>query len=375
MTLRLNKNLLKNSGIGFLLFIYYLFGIMVSFNSLNLSERINNKLGVASILLVVFVLILRGKTEKVNIGYNTLFILLTICVVFSAIFHFSLMLFWCTCCGLIIFIVLPKLKFDTVNSYGILFYPYLIACLVALYLYNVSSFNSQGIIYTFLGVLLLNWLCLKKKTTIVGFGVVVFVIVLLLSLTRSRTSMLVFLITALFTYCYLFGRKLTVKSLAIHAVVVCGLFIVYEFLMKFFVDVFFHKWVNTDLTSNRTAIWNMVFERTSFWGHGEEYLNGFDAHNTFMQILDMFGFMAFVLTVLCILSVFLKIRSSTHKIVFLNFFTAWTFASIFEDLNFFTSRMLPVTMLFFLHIALLSNEIRINKLKSNSSNCNGVSTR
>lgn len=376
MTLRLSKKGLINICLSCIMFIYFLFGILVSFNSLNLSERLDNKLALALVLLLVLWMFLHGRTEKVNVGYHVLFVLLSLCVMVSALLNLSLSLLEYTFCGLFISIVLPKLKLGTVrDTYGKLFFPYLVACIVAVYLYSVSSFNSQGIIYAFCGVCLLNFLCLKKKANLVWYLIIVFGIVVLLRLTRSRTSMLTFLIAAIITYCYLFVRELTLKNLVVLAVVAIGVYVTYEYLMSYFIEIFFNKWGNTDLTSNRTTIWSMIFDRASFWGHGNQYLSGFDAHNTFMQILDMFGVPAFVLMIACIMSVFLKIKQSTYKIVFLNFFSAWTFASMFEDLNFFTSRFLPVTMLFLLHVGLLSNEIRMKRLENNSYCENRVLTR
>lgn len=367
MTLLLSKKLIKNVCLFGILFAYFVFGILVSFNSMNLSERLSNKLSIALILIVIMWAISCKSGAKLNIGYyNTLFIFLCLNAILSVLLNGSWKLLGCTCCSLFIFYILPKLKLDVVDHiYRNLFYPYLLACLFAFYLYNVSSFNSQGIIYAFLGVLLLNFLCLKKNPSIIWYLIIVIVMVVVLSITRSRTSMLVFLLSAVISYCYLFVRTLTVKSFFIHIGVASGLFVAYEYLMNLFIKVFFQKWGNADLTSNRINIWKMIFDRASFFGHGGNYLLGSDAHNTFMQILDMFGIIAFIISIVCVVCIFKKIRQATHKIVFYNFFAAWTLASMFEDLNFFTSRMLPVTMLFLLHIALLSNEICIKKAGNN----------
>lgn len=105
MTLRLSKKGLINICLSCIMFIYFLFGILVSFNSLNLSERLDNKLALALVLLLVLWMFLHGRTEKVNVGYHVLFVLLSLCVMVSALLNLSLSLLEYTFCGLFISIV------------------------------------------------------------------------------------------------------------------------------------------------------------------------------------------------------------------------------------------------------------------------------
>lgn len=340
-------------------------GVLVAYNSMNLSERIENKM--LLILLYGFIIFIFFRTKN-PCRYNKIdkmFIVVCFLWMFTSVFRADTIFVGVSITGVIAFIFLHKV-FSNIDKtmYMCVAESMLLACILTIYRYSVSSFNSQGVIIAFGGVMLMNVLCMKNKDNILLFGISVVAEVILLSLTRSRTSMMSFLIVAVLSYAYLFMKKLNIKNLMIMILGVVLLVAMSNYLESFFIKVFFQKWGNADMTSNRMNIWRFVFANTSLLGHGVNHMSGGDAHNTFVQILGCSGIVTFVIFICMMALIFAKIRMVKPKIIYINFFVCWSVISMFENLDPFTSRMIPVSILFFVHLIMLAGEKMVVRKRS-----------
>lgn len=330
--------------------VFFTFGTMISFNSMELAETITNKPMILFCYACVLFLIMPKHKPLIKNPLKNSFYLLCICVCISSLFNPSHELLY----GIFLLITLSLFNLfywgNFKKSYTIITIAYLGSNIICLYNYGISSFNSQGVIYVFGGVLLLNLLCIRKVSNIIVFALVVLLEVFLLSLTKSRTSMLFFLITVIVTYSYLFKREKSYIKLLLFIAAILS----YQFILTFFNEIFFQKWGGDDITSNRLNIWMGILSRLSFFGNGTTYMYDFDAHNSFMQILEIFGIFSLMAFIYFVLRIIPAIRSSQYYIIYFNFFISWVGISMFENLDPFTTRLVPISVLLFFHISLLS---------------------
>lgn len=361
MNLVVKMSSIKKAMVFCFLILYFVFGIMVSFNSLGLSERISNK-PICVCLIIFLILMIWGNAKiKSRSSYYVCILIFGFSNIVSSIFNGSSVLFWCAIFGMLAITFARCTNLGTAETtYKTLFLPYVISGFVAMHRY-MSSFNSQGVVYAFIGVILLNILCIKKKGSIILYLGVVFGEIFLLSITRSRTSMMVFLVVAVISFAYLFMKKVSLKNIIFSLALFILLLVTYDKIYDFFYRIFFQKWGNTDITSKRLSIWIDILERAKMFGNGSTYMDGFDAHNTFMQVLDMFGYFSLCLIIMAVILILISISRASNSIIYVNFFVAWLGISMFENLDIFTTRLLPITLLFILHVTLLSNEISNKK--------------
>lgn len=355
MKIKLNKTILLNACLLLLLSGFVLFSILVSFNSKNLANELEIKL-LPVLFLAFFMWILfpkkKCKLQNKITKYIYLFGLLGL---ISSIVRFDYIIFASyTVLLLIIFFFSRTLYVVEDDSfYTVLCLSMILPCCLTILVFDIDSYNSQGVIYAFAGVMMLNLLCYKKITKIVPFTLIVIVTVSILELTRSRTSMAGFLLVAIISYAYLFLKEFKLKNILILIILIIGLLFSISSLENYFVQIFFNKWGNADLTSNRTRIWKTIINNTSFFGHGINHLNGGDAHNVIFQILGCSGLLCMFSFIVLWFSVIKSVFKADNKIIFVNFFTAWFFVSCFENLDLITSRMLPISILFIMHLFLL----------------------
>ena len=156
-----------------------------------------------------------------------------------------------------------------------------------------------------LGNFLLNVSSNHKKKRLFSLFYIfsIFVAVLFLLLSRSRTAIITTAICAFVGFfCYLFSNKFTasklLKTICFIAFLLVVLFILFQtpvFKNAFenFVSKIELSEAKEDVTSGRSAIWKLIFSRLSFFGNGE--ISQLSAHNTFFSMLDQYGFLAFIL--------------------------------------------------------------------------------
>lgn len=358
MKVSFSRKRVQNIIFTILVLSFMVFGILVSFNSKNLANRINIK--TMPVFILTFVVWLLHPIIRCSLKstIKTIYYVFCFSCVVSAIIRFDMtMLVSSLLAILIMFFITRSLQYIEYESlYMMVCIGTVVASVVIINHFGIAVFNSQGVIYAFTGVVLLNMICLKKIESIFPFAAIVLMMVLVLSITRSRTSLAGFLLVAIISYAYLFLKKISFKNV----IIVFALFVIAIFLINnietYFVEVFFHKWGNKDITSNRLFIWKTIFENISMCGHGVNHLNGGDAHNTLMQILGCDGIVCSVLFAILMLASVRGILRVNNKIVYINFFVSWLFISCFENLDFLTSRMLPVNTLFIFHLFLLMRE-------------------
>ncbi len=355
MRIRMGKDEIKKALLFLMLTVFNVFGALVAFNSRNLANIIDIKLFPLLILSFAIWILFPIKTNLVNNKLKGTYILLCIIEFLSACFRFeSAIIFSAMIALLISFFLLRSLAyydFDTI--YPIFAWSSVTAAVVLILIFGVASFNSQGVVYAFVGIMALNLLCIKKRDKIIYYAFVVICTVIILSLTKSRASMMGFLVAAVISYYYLFFKKKSIKNFLVGLAIAVAMVFLYSYLESFFYSIFFKKWGNTDITSNRLSIWNYIWANKNMIGNGIDHLNGGDAHNTVMQVLGVEGIISAIAFICLLLGVIKSIGKVNNKIVFVNFFVSWLLISCFENLDIFTSRILSVSILFLAHLFLL----------------------
>ena len=366
MKIRINTSQMKNFCRTVLLTGIFFFGVLVAYNSMNLAEEIKNKMIIVFLASIVMFILNFKKGKHRNTYLIKCSYIFCLVVLLSSLGRADSTFMLAAILGAASIFVMKK-AFESYNDnvYLSICWAMFFAAILALYRYSVSAFNSQGVIIAFFGIMLLNMLCIKRTKKISLFVVCVIVEIVLLALTKSRTSMLAFLVVAIITYCYLFMQKVTVKNILIIFAGVCVLLVLHNYLEQFFVRIFFEKWGNTDITSSRTLIWGYILQNRSILGHGVNHMNGGDAHNAFMQVLGVYGIPACIAFIILIVSIFVKLAKCKYRIIYLNLFVGWLIVAMFENLDIFSSRMIPVTILFLMHIVMLNNENSWTKKENN----------
>lgn len=357
MKLIIKKQQIKDAWMFLTSTVVILFGIFVSYNALRLSDRIQNKPII--ILIGVIAITLFSQKERQLEHRKTIFWLnlLFFSVLLISLFRFDGLLMSAGLFYYVSFYLLRRIINASEKQYKLICLSYLLAFSIAYARYGVATFNSQGVIISFAGTMLLNLLIIKKIENIWLYTGSVVIFVVLISLSRSRTSMLAFLMVAVLTYKTLFMKKITVKNILIVGMGCIGLYIISDRLIDFFYNVFFMKWGNADLTSNRIYIWEYVFARASILGGGINYIDRSDAHNTFVQILGSSGIIIFIVSIIVTLVVLERIiKYKNDKSIYINFFLLWFAVSMFENLDILTCRYIPVNFMLLVHLARLIKE-------------------
>lgn len=333
-----------------------LFGILVSYNSYQLAEKIDNKMFIIFMIFFIWwgIYWFQKNCIVYKYGFYRSIQFLSIAVVISSVFRFDTHMMISGISAIMSLFILSKFlpgQYD--DLYTLIIEAYVLACCIAIYRYSITSFNSQGVIYAFAGVMFLNYLCYKNRDNLPKYLLCVITEIIILSITRSRTSMLAFLIVAFITYIYLFVQRFTIKQFLIITISLLMILYFSNNIETYFAKIFFGKWGNQDITSNRIYIWKDILSRISFWGYG--YTPN-DAHNVFFEAISVNGILAAGLYLVVIILLGYRILHVTNKICYINFYIAWLVISLFENLDFYTSRMIPVTFLFFIHTAGLLKE-------------------
>lgn len=357
MKIRITKIQIKKYSYLIIITALLFFGFLIAYNSMGLSNINNlNLLCVFIASITGWILFHSNKLLKEMIAYYILCII-SILIIINTIIRGETDLLIAGVTSLLSFIILKKFvpnNFDYL--YPLISAAMIISSLVSIIRFSVLSSNTHGILLCFGGIMLLNFLCLRKIKSAFLFFSCVGIFIILLSITRSRASILSFIIVVILSYKYLFLRNLNLKNCLLLICIIFIIFLMSNSLISFFNAVFFQKWGNLDLTSNRINLWSQVFKDISLFGNGINHLGRGDAHNSFIQLLGCSGLIVFVLFVFLICRILYIISKVNNNIVYLNFLCSWICMSMFENLDIFTSRMVPITILFLFHFFLLLGE-------------------
>lgn len=356
MKIRFEKKDLRKILIFIIFVIFSIFGILVAFNSRNLATIIGIKLLPVLAATVLMWLVVPIKIESV-LHSSTLKYYYVYCffVFFCAIARgeWSIVLAAFIAVLIPFFLYSPLSHFDFETIYSVITFGIIVTCIFTIIRFGISPFNSQGVVYAFAGIIGLNYLCIKKINKPIIFIAIVIGTLVIISITKSRTSMISFLSVVVISYAYLYLRKKTFKNVLVFLLIIVSIVFLYNYLESFFYTIFFRKWGNADLTSNRIYIWKEIWSQKNIFGNGINHLNGGDAHNALMQVLGVSGLLCAFVYLGFIIAIVMNIFKTEYKVVYLNFFLGWIIISCFENLDIITSRVLSVTFLFYIHFMFL----------------------
>ena len=254
---------------------------------------------------------------------------------------------------IIVFIMADRINF-TDSDLRIIASGLIIVAGIYFFFFGMITMNSQGIILAECYILVINIYDTKKKSEASIFikGLITGIFLILISMTGSRASM-VCLLFLFFIHCVFFSniKQHTVSGVLSKLILIVGLLVVAFVSNSFFSNFFFHKWNNIDLTSGRIAIWERIFSEASIWGNDLLFISLIknDAHNSWIQAMGIFGICAsvfFSIWIICILVEVIRNRDVSR----ITFFVGWIILSLFENLEPFSSRMLPLTIMFIIYL-------------------------
>lgn len=344
-------------------------GILVAYNYRQYASylEIRNVI-VLAYAVVCLITIGNRKKKSYKNRMKQAFVLMCLVAVVSSLYRSD----WTYCINtlfcLFSFILFSQIvvEFD-LKRYKLITAAMLIALVSSLIIFTLSRTNSQGIIIACLGIMLLNLIVVSNRKSIILFVGIVLMILGMIIVTGSRTAFLAFFVVSILSYCNLFLDKITFQNILILLCVVVGIIILGVRIEKFIQDILIHKWENYEITSGRLDIWRKVIREMKFYGNGINFLkvrraNGiiFDAHNTFFQLIGCFGYMMVVPLCICIWTLVVKIGKVGNKMVYINFFVGFALISMFENMELFTTRMVPVVILFLFHYSMLCGEKTAN---------------
>ncbi len=367
-------NWIKKTVLFIMITVFQFVGAMFSFNSMNLSDKISFKQVFVLVFSVVLAFVLGWLKQKRFSNTIAWFIATDICILVTSLLRFDVA---SVINAIAVFVTIPIL-IEVLNKYSdyteafsiIASLATFVAVIMSVVRYDLIANNTQGVLLAMCGFLGLNLIFLLKKKNILLFIFWVILIVSLLAITKSRTSMLAFLLAAVIAYYNLFMKQINYKNILIIIVGAVAIYFMYESLSTFFETVFFEKWGNDDLSSGRFDIWKRIFEKISLLGHSPSGIykisKSEDAHNSFIQIFGSFGFMAFVLFIGTFISILKKAIKTPNTMKYTIFFSGWAFISLFENLDIFTSRLLPLAFLFIFYLCLM--EVENNKVYDEQTN-------
>lgn len=338
-------------------------GILVQYNYNDLAIKISIKpLIIVAFALIISLIQKKNSIDKSNL--STFFLLLCMAAALSGIIRGDLT---CIIAPLLIYIAYTILK-RRIGDIDTWFIPisvaYIVACVITILRLSISTTNSQGVVLAFLGIIVLNVLCYYKKDNLWMFCAIVVVVSLFLIMTKSRTSLMAFLVIAVITYKHLFLSRMSIRNLIIFIVLVAVLAFNMNSIEMLGESFFLNKWSGeADITSARLSLWTSTVSDMRLFGKGIDFLGikssqglTFDAHNSIVQLIGCFGYVTIIPVIAFVISLVVRIKNSEKRILFLNFFVGWGIISMFESLELFTSRMIPMSMLFLIYLAMLTND-------------------
>ncbi|WP_028043633.1 hypothetical protein [Candidatus Stoquefichus massiliensis] len=147
--------------------LFFFVGILISFNSRNLAIKFEVR-GFFPVIyiIILFLLINKISNHKVDnlnkLILNTILIFLVF-IVFISIIKIDINSLLSAVLLIISIFLLSKISFKNMDTiYLCICYAYFTAMIIAFSLYGVVSTNSQGVLIAFMGILLMNRLCIKQ---------------------------------------------------------------------------------------------------------------------------------------------------------------------------------------------------------------------
>ncbi|WP_203289110.1 O-antigen ligase family protein [Metabacillus sp. cB07] len=318
-----------------------------------------------SIVFFYFVLSNKVRLNREKILILMLWELLIISLFFSKLLHENFQIFEFVLYSL----VLPIVFFsNSIKLYKNLFlFSFVISIIPFIYLLKPESIgmgnNNLGILFSIGGIVLLVLLNIKNvDNKFVYFSIILFTT--LIYFTRSRTSLLAFLIIAILHYLIIFKSDNNSYLAVIRKLITIFVtLIVIYFSFDYIYNLFFSKWSSTgaDITSGRGDFWiTTINNGLTMFGNGENYFliyNVRDAHNAFIQILGDYGLISTFLFIILYIYIFVK-SIRLKNLEYISFFVGFFLLSQTENLFFLNSRLIGVHLLFFMYLGCIINDTR-----------------
>ncbi|KYC67055.1 O-antigen ligase family protein [Heyndrickxia coagulans] len=339
-------------------------------------ETIKNKWLVEFILAIILIFYtINIKFSKQKLLFVFMWELFVFCIFFSKLlnesFNFFELIFYSICIPLTFF------SFKIKKYKNILLFAFIISILPFFYLLRPESLgtgnNNLGIMFSIGGIASLNFLRNIRINNKLFYMFILFYTVVIY-LTRSRTSLIAFIIVALIYFISILLRKELnfysyFKKISL---MLFTLIITFYLVNKFFISLLFGKWNGTsnDITSGREEFWSDTVENgMTYFGNGENYFlkyNVRDAHNIFFQILGDYGLISLIFFLLIFIFIVYKLVK-TKKIEYLCFFCGFFILGCAENLFFINSRLISIHLIFFMYLGCLIEEKNKDKIKNKSS--------
>lgn len=326
-----------------------------------------------SIVFVFFILSNKVRINKEKLIILILWEVFIISIFFSKFLHENFQILEFT----FYILILPIVFFSrTIKLYKNLFLiSFVISIIPFIYLLKPESIgmgnNNLGILFSIGGIILL--ILLKNKNVdkkYIYLSIILFTT--LIYFTRSRTSLLAFLILAILHYLIIIKNDKNSSYLVIirKLITIFITFIVIYFSYDYIYNLFFSKWSSTgaDITSGRGEFWlNTLKNGLTMFGNGEDYFliyNVRDAHNAFIQVLGNYGLISTFLFI--ILFIYILAKSFRLKnIEYISFFVGFFLLSQTENLFFINSRLIGIHLLFFMYLGCIINDTDTNEKGEN----------
>ena len=298
---------------------------------------------------------LSGSIEKLYF----LFCLLTF---ISGIANFDVYTIVSSIIGILLFFAITSIPYERLyDLYTLFVIAYVLSCIIVFRRYTVSTINSEGVIFSFLGVFILNLICKSRFNNYFIYFAVSAIVIFLIMMTKARTPLAAFIVVDIVTYFYLFAKKPSIKKLLVLVISLVAIYYVSDMVIGTMNQYFLHKWRNQDLSSGRQTYWKIVFDDLQLFGNGmgegSQIKNlGFNAHNSWVQTFGSFGVLSGLAYIMLTIASIISIKISKMKIIHINFFCGWLVISMFEDLSIFSSRYIPIVFAFLIHIFMLAKE-------------------
>lgn len=326
-----------------------------------------------SIVFVFFILSNKVRINKEKLIILILWEVFIISIFFSKFLHENFQILEFT----FYILILPIVFFSrTIKLYKNLFLiSFVISIIPFIYLLKPESIgmgnNNLGILFSIGGIILL--ILLKNKNVdkkYIYLSIILFTT--LIYFTRSRTSLLAFLILAILHYLIIIKNDKNSSYLVIirKLITIFITFIVIYFSYDYIYNLFFSKWSSTgaDITSGRGEFWlNTLKNGLTMFGNGEDYFliyNVRDAHNAFIQVLGNYGLISTFLFI--ILFIYILAKSFRLKnIEYISFFVGFFLLSQTENLFFINSRLIGIHLLFFMYLGCIIDDTDTNEKGEN----------
>ena len=257
----------KINGGGVLAFLYSAFSVSLIF-SLIMNKEKSMIITILGLLLIIWCCIIQipNYCKKHNVSFNSIYIILMISML--TVFLYSIM----------------RYGIKTVNYEGIF-----------------SNQNAMGgnatTLFCISSACFLDNFKKKEKNTkkILWLSVISMLMSTALAFfATSRTSVLSIFVCFLVSLLILIGQASSKKyafrvSLIILEVIIFILFVYLFTPFKSVVDRFLYKFALhvQDQLNGRRAIWEIIFNRLSYFGNGEA--SAIAAHNTYLSLMDQYG--------------------------------------------------------------------------------------